>query len=140
MVAWTPALASLALLALPLLAAWRGPVALAAGRRRTTIVWQGVAIVGGALFLGLHLPALWAAVGAPQVHAYASVVWTLAGFHAVHVFVAMLIGGFTALRIHCGYVDAVRRLESRIAAAFWRYTVGIGVVTWALLHLFPRWT
>lgn len=139
-VAWTPALASLALLALPLLAAWRGPVALAGGRRRTAIVWQGVAIVGGALFLGLHLPALWAAVGAPQVHAYASVVWTLAGFHAVHVVVAMLIGGFTALRIHCGYVDAVRRLESRIAAAFWRYTVGIGVVTWALLHLFPRWT
>ena len=93
----------------------------------------------GAVLLAVHLPALWAAVGAPQVHAYASVVWTMAGFHAVHVIVAMLIGGFVALRIHCGHVDAVRCLESRIAAGFWRYVVGLGAVTWAVLHLFPRW-
>ena len=63
----------------------------------------------------------------------------MAGFHAVHVIVAMLIGGFVALRIHRGYVDAVRCLESRIAAGFWRYVVGLGAVTWAVLHLFPRW-
>ena len=137
--AWTPAVVSLAMLAAPLLAAWRAPAALRAGRTRAAIAWHVMAIAAGAVLLAVHLPALWAAVGAPQVHAYASVVWTMAGFHAVHVIVAMLIGGFVALRIHRGYVDAVRCLESRIAAGFWRYVVGLGAVTWAVLHLFPRW-
>ena len=137
--AGTPALVAFALLALPLLASWRAPVALAAGRLRVAIGWHVLALVGGALFLAHHLPAMWTAVGAPQAHAYGAVAWTLTGFHALHVIVALLVGGFTALRIHCGHVDAIRTLESRIAVAFWRYVVAIGVITLAVLHLFPRW-
>ncbi|MEN5061523.1 cytochrome c oxidase subunit I [Luteimonas sp. TWI1416] len=137
--AWTPTLAALAALAVPLLSAWAAPRALRAGHRGSAIAWHAAALVAGAGFLALHLPAIWQSTGAPQVHAYASVVWTLTGFHAVHVVVAMLIGGFVALRIHRGHVDAVRSLESRVAAGFWRYAVGQGVVVWGVLHLFPRW-
>ena len=37
------------------------------------------------------------AVGAPQRHAYGSVVWTLAGFQALHIAVAVLIAGFVSM-------------------------------------------
>jgi len=66
------------------------------------------------------------------------VVWTLAGFHALHVAVAALVGGFVALRIARGHVDAARPLETRIATGFWHYVVAQGAIAWAVLHLFPR--
>ncbi|MBX3725157.1 MAG: cytochrome c oxidase subunit I [Xanthomonadales bacterium] len=95
------------------------------------------AVLGGG-FLIAHGAALAAVVAAPQQHAYASVVWTLAGFHGVHVLVALLGSGFTWLRSRHGLVDAQRRLDARVAVALWRYTVGQGVVAWLVIHLFPR--
>ena len=92
----------------------------------------------GAGFIAAHWAALAGPVGAPQVHAYASVVWTLAGFHLVHVAVAVLASLFVAARLRHGYVTAARPLEARVAAALWRYTVAQGLITWAVIHLFPR--
>ncbi len=108
------------------------------GRTGIAAVLLLATLVPGIGFLALHLPLVAELVGAPSRHAYASVVWTLAGFHAVHVAVAMIIAGFVAARLRCGHVDAVRPLELRVAAAFWRYTVGQGVVAWAVIHLFPE--
>jgi len=92
----------------------------------------------GSMFLGLHAWALAGSVAAPQTHAYASLVWTLAGFHAVHAVVGILIAAFVWLRSARGYVDAVRNLEPRILAGFWRYMVGQGVIAWLVIHVFPR--
>ncbi len=87
-----------------------------------------------------HLGALAAVLAAPQQHAYASVVWTLAGFNAVHLLVAIAIAMFVWARSRCRLIDTERPLEPRIAAAMWRYCVAQGVITWAVIHLFPRWT
>jgi len=111
--------------------------ALRAGRGGTAMLWLLATLAPAVGFLALHLPLVSSLVGAPSGHAYASVVWTLAGFHAVHVGVAMLIAAFVAARLHRRHVDAARPLELRIAVAFWRYTVGQGVVMWAVIHLFP---
>jgi len=96
------------------------------------------AAAAGALFLGLHLPAVAAATAAPEAHAYASVVWTLAGFHAVHVGVAIVLGLYAAARLRRGLASAARPLEVRVAAAFWGYVAGQGAVTWGVVHLFPE--
>ncbi|MCD9028839.1 cytochrome c oxidase subunit I [Luteimonas sp. BDR2-5] len=120
-------------------AAGRVPVAVQAGRTRPAIAWSLLAIAAGLAFLVLHLGIVADAVTVPQQHAYASVVWTLAGFHAMHVVVAMLVGGFVALRLHRGYAHAGRMLEPRVATGLWRYTVGQGVIALAVLHLLPGW-
>ncbi|MGO1541643.1 MAG: cytochrome c oxidase subunit I [Luteimonas sp.] len=99
-----------------------------------------VSAVLGAGFITTHWLALAGPVGAPQEHAYASVVWVLAGFHMVHVAVAAMAALFVAARLRCGFVSAARPLEARVAAALWRYTVAQGLVTWAVIHLFPRVT
>ncbi|MET0327453.1 MAG: cbb3-type cytochrome c oxidase subunit I, partial [Luteimonas sp.] len=136
--AWTPMLIALGALLAAGVAAWRMPAVLRRGRTRAAIGWSVAAIAFGIVALAVQLPELARTVGVPQAHAYGSVVWTLAGFHAVHVVVALLIGGFVALRIHRGHVDGVRCLEARIATGFWRYVVAQGAIAWALLHLFPR--
>jgi cytochrome c oxidase subunit I+III len=58
----------------------------------------------------------------------------------VHVVVAMLAGGFAWARWLRGHADQERVLDARIADGLWRYALGQGVVTWAVLHLFPRLT
>ena len=143
--AWPPAGIGVGTLGMPLLAlallagcavaarwAWR-----ALARGGGVIGWLTAALLGAG-FIAAHWIALAGPVGAPQAHAYASVVWTLAGFHFVHVAVAVLASLFVAARIHRGYTSAARPLEARVVAALWRYTVAQGLAAWAVIHLFPR--
>ncbi|WP_081770027.1 cytochrome c oxidase subunit I [Luteimonas huabeiensis] len=135
---WGPPLLALALLgALAAAAAWAGR-AVRAPSPATIAAPHLAAAALGAAFVGAHAWALAGPVGAPQAHAYASVVWTLAGFQLVHVAIAALISLFVAARARAGFVRAERPLEARVAAGFWRYTVGIGAVAWIVIHLFPR--
>ncbi len=87
--------------------------------------------------VGVELPLLAVASGAPQAHAYASVVWTLAGFCAVHLLVAALLCVHVCARIGRRLVDAARPLEWRVAHAFLRYAVVQAAIGWAVIHLFP---
>ncbi len=98
--------------------------------------WALTALLGAA-FIAAHARAM-APTGAPGNHAYASVAWTLAGFHAAHVALAILFALFVAARLRQGLVSAGRPLEARITAALWRYTVAQGLLAWCVLHLFPR--
>jgi len=94
-------------------------------------------VILGVLFLVVHAITLVNDVGVPQTHAYHSVVWTLAGFHAVHVVVAVLaalFAWFDSLKA----LTSVRELNGRICAALWRYAVVQGVISMAIIHLFPR--
>ncbi|NLA68728.1 MAG: cytochrome c oxidase subunit I [Gammaproteobacteria bacterium] len=103
---------------------------------RAATAWVAATVLGA----GSIAAQAWAMApaGAPGRHAYASVAWTLAGFHAVHVLLAMLFAAFVAARLRRGLVTAARPLEARVAAGLWRYTVGQGLLAWAVLHLFPR--
>jgi cytochrome c oxidase subunit I+III len=85
----------------------------------------------------LYPPAVSELVGAPQAHAYASLVWMLVGFCVVHVAIAVLVCGFVLARVACGHVDATRPLEWRVASAFLRYTLAQAAIGWGVVHLFP---
>ena len=134
---WPAMLASLALL-LACAASTRF-AARALGRGHATQAATGwiITLASGAAFVAAHAWAM-AAPGAPGDHAYASVAWTLAGFHMVHVVLAMLFAAFVAARLRRGLVTAARPLEARVTAGLWRYTVAQGLLAWGVLHLFPR--
>jgi cytochrome c oxidase subunit I+III len=111
--------------------------ALQGGHRRRTLRLGALAALAAAAYLLAYPPAISTLVGAPQAHAYASVVWMLAGFCLVHVAVAVLMVGFALARIRRGYVDASRPLEWRIASAFLHYALAQAAIAWAVVHLFP---
>src|SRR5690606_11012941 len=131
----------LALAMLPL--AWLGgamaKAALAAGarRRRRVVVPAMVAAVAAVVFVAVHLSLLAGSPGAPQAHAYASVVWTLAGFCAVHLLLAALMCLQVCARIGRRLVEVARPLEWRVAHAYLRYAVVQAAIGWAVIHLFP---
>ncbi|KGO97521.1 hypothetical protein N791_08630, partial [Lysobacter defluvii IMMIB APB-9 = DSM 18482] len=109
-----------------------------AGQPRGLRLWLVLATAAGLGFVALQAWVLGDVAGDPRGHAYSSVVWTLAGFHWVHVAVAALVSAFVWARSAAGLVDAEKRLEPRIAAALWRYVAAQGLVAWAVIHVFPR--
>ncbi len=127
------------LLAVSWLAGAVASAALRAGfRRRRRVAIP--AIVAAAAALGsvlVHLPPLADAPGQPQAHAYASVVWTLAGFCALHLVLAAVLCLHVSARIGHRLVDAARPLEWRVAHAFLRYALVQAAIGWAVIHLFP---
>ncbi len=130
-------LAGFAALAIAALLAWLAGKALNAGRRLRSIKLAWLAVIAAGGYLLLYLPALSGAIGAPQAHAYVSVVWTVAGYCAVHIAVAMLLCGFVAARMACGHVDARRPLEWRVASTFLRYALAQAAIGWVVVELFP---
>ena len=112
--------------------------ALHRGARRASITAWCCAAALALAFVAVHGWSRAGPVGAPQVHAYAAVAWTLAGFHALHMLLSALFALYAAARTQRGHVTAARPLEARISAGLWRYSVGIGVIAWCVLHLFPR--
>jgi cytochrome c oxidase subunit I+III len=75
---------------------------------------------------------------APQEHAYASLVHTLIGFAALHSVVALLMAGFVWARSHTPWLSAKRPLALHVTALFWWFTVGVGAVAFAVVHVSPR--
>jgi cytochrome c oxidase subunit I+III len=131
--------AALALLAIAWVAGAAASAALRAGlrRRRRAAVPAIVAAVAVVAFSAIHLGLLSGSPGAPQAHAYASVVWTLAGFCALHLVVAAVLCLHVAARLGQRLVDATRPLEWRVAHAFLRYAIVQAAIGWAVVHLFP---
>ena len=96
-----------------------------------------VAAVAAAVFALVHLGMLSDVLGPPQAHAYASVVWTLAGFCALHLLVAAVLCLHVSARVGQRLVDVTRPLEWRVAHAFLRYALLQAAIGWAVIHLFP---
>ncbi|MGJ4731148.1 cytochrome ubiquinol oxidase subunit I, partial [Luteimonas sp. SDU101] len=127
------------LLALSWLAGAVAAAALRAGflRRRRVAAPAIVAAAAAAGFALVHLGMLSDVLGPPQAHAYASVVWTLAGFCALHLLVAAVLCLHVSARVGQRLVDATRPLEWRVAHAFLRYALLQAAIGWAVIHLFP---
>ena len=130
---------ALAMLALAWLGGAVANAALGAGarRRRRVVVPTLLAALGAIAFVAVHVSLLSESPGAPQAHAYASVVWTLAGFCALHLLLAAVMCLHVCARVGQRLVDASRPLEWRVAHAFLRYAVVQAAIGWAVIHLFP---
>jgi cytochrome c oxidase subunit I+III len=74
----------------------------------------------------------------PQTHAYASLVGAVTGFAGLHAIVAILMAAFVWLRSRQGLLDAERPASMKVVSLFWWFTVSVGVVASAVLHLSPR--
>jgi cytochrome c oxidase subunit I+III len=89
-----------------------------------------VALTAGVLAQG-QMPA-------PTAHAFAAVSASLAAFAALHLLLALIVGGFVLARIGAGFAGPARPLEPRIARNLWLYASTVGLLTLAVVQLFPR--
>jgi cytochrome c oxidase subunit I+III len=101
--------------------------------------WLSVAAALLAVFAATQVQVLVEYGQPPQTHAYASLLYVLVGYQGFHLLLALAMAAFVWLRSRQGRIDAVRARDYQIVAAFWHYTVALGLVGALLVHGFSRW-
>jgi cytochrome c oxidase subunit I+III len=144
---WPPAMVGepdllLPAIALPLLLAAGALIRLAVtALRRAAIgsfklaVWLGCAALIG--FAVLQLQWLFGSGLDPTAHAYPAIVWTIHGYHLLHVALALVMGLYVLVRFWAGRLAPGYDIDLRNSALFWYFTVLQGVVAMATVNLFP---
>lgn len=71
-------------------------------------------------------------------NAYGSVVWTLLGFHTVHVLTDFLDSGVLWILLFVGPVDEHRFIDLSENAMYWYFVVLAWIPVYAVIYLAPR--
>jgi cytochrome c oxidase subunit 3 len=71
-------------------------------------------------------------------NAYGSVVWTLLGFHTVHVLTDFLDSGVLTALLFVGPVDEHRFIDVSENAMYWYFVVLAWIPVYAVIYLAPR--
>jgi heme/copper-type cytochrome/quinol oxidase subunit 3 len=108
----------------------------AEGRRHRRYTLAALVLM--AIFLASLLQSLSEYGVPPQRHALASLVGTLSGFAGLHAAIALVMAAFAWMRSRRGLSDARRPAALQVVWLFWSFTVGVGVLTSAVVHLSPR--
>ena len=75
----------------------------------------------------------------PQEHAYASLFYTITGFHGVHVAAGILLLGYTLLRAARGHFTAEEHVGVSVTSLYWHFVDVVWLVILTSLYLSPRW-
>jgi heme/copper-type cytochrome/quinol oxidase subunit 3 len=76
----------------------------------------------------------------PTSNAYASLFYTITGFHGAHVAFGLLLLLFTLLRDVRGRIDPERPIPVKVASLYWHFVDAVWLVILTTLYLSPRWT
>jgi heme/copper-type cytochrome/quinol oxidase subunit 3 len=75
-----------------------------------------------------------------QTNAYGSLFFTITGFHGTHVFVGLLMIGFTLVRSLLGHFTAERHLQVTNIAMYWHFVDVVWLAVFTSLYLVPHLT
>ena len=107
------------------------------GNQRRLRVGITLSFVMGALFLALkyveysNLDYTWA------TNAYASIKWTIVGFHSAHVIALLLKTVVVGVLAFQGYFNAERNAGVQVNGVYWHFVVAIWIPLYATLYLAP---
>lgn len=119
---------------------WLAEKALERGRRAWYRAGTAAAIALGAGFLALQVMEYREKLKhftAPQ-HAYASLFYTITGFHGTHVAFGLLMLLWALLREVTGRLDPERPLAVKTVSLYWHFVDGVWLVILTSLYLSPR--
>jgi cytochrome c oxidase subunit III len=103
-----------------------------------TQLWMTVCIVFALAFNVVRFLEFGALNVRWDTNAYGSVVWTLLGFHTVHVLTDFLDSGVLAALLFVGPVDEHRFVDVSENAMYWYFVVLTWLPVYAVLYLAPR--
>ncbi|HET6518545.1 MAG TPA: cbb3-type cytochrome c oxidase subunit I, partial [Geminicoccaceae bacterium] len=133
---WAPIAALAALVASSGALAWAESGIRRGDRRRLALGLAAGAALGGA-YLVLQMLDMLGFGFAPRDHAYASLSYTLFGYQALHLGVALVMVGMALARAWRGDFAPDRHVAVRIAARFWHFSVVLWLIGFVLVYLSP---
>lgn len=132
-----PTLNTLILLASSVAIHW-GDRGIDRGDQQALKWWMTTGIGLGVLFVVLKVVEYAGVEYSPQDHAYASIVWTVVGYHTAHVIALILKTLVLAVLAWRGYFTRERRLGVQINGMYWHFVVGVWLPLYAMLYFAPR--
>ena len=112
------------------------------GRRALYRAGTVVTVLLGAAFLALQVTEYREKLRSmgPSEHAYASLFYTITGFHGTHVAFGLLLLLYTLLRDAFGRIDPERPIVIKVTSLYWHFVDAVWLVILTSLYLSPRWT
>jgi cytochrome c oxidase subunit III len=74
----------------------------------------------------------------PSEHAYASLFYTITGFHGAHVAFGLLLLAYTLLRDGFGRIDPERPIVVKVSSLYWHFVDAVWLVILMSLYISPR--
>ena len=127
----------LALLLLSCIPMHLGDRAAIALDRKGIVKWTGIAIGIGVVVLALYAGIFKGLHFRWDENAYGSITWVLVGLHWLHILIAALEGGLSAVWIAREGVDMKHAVDVRCSAVYWFWATGVAVVLYVVVFLGP---
>ncbi len=108
------------------------------GDRNGIVLGLGVGIALALVFLALKVVEYSGQSYTWRTNAYGSIVWTITGFHSIHVLAMLLKSAAIAVVAWQGYFDARRHVAVQGNALYWYFVVAAWAPLFATLYLSPR--
>lgn len=97
-----------------------------------------VALVLGLVFLSIQLVEYRHQTFSPATDAYASLFYTITGFHGAHVAVGLVMIAVVAIRASLGHFSETRHLAVTNVAMYWHFVDAVWLAVFTSLYLSPR--
>jgi cytochrome c oxidase subunit III len=102
-----------------------------------------LAVAASVLLAALTLPLRWWQFGrlgfAWNEHAYGSIVWTITGFHFMHVVSAVIGTAIVALLGMRGFFSSRQQIAVVVDTLYWYFVAAVWVPLYVVLYWSPRW-
>jgi len=109
------------------------------GRRAALNFWLVVTLLLGIAFLIIEAIEWGQKPFSPRTNAYASMFFTITGFHYAHVAVGLLMLVVVLLRNVAGHFHAHRHLAVENTALYWHFVGAVWIFVFLTFYITPRW-
>jgi cytochrome c oxidase subunit 3 len=117
--------------------AWACEACVKRRRLRWAVASMSVALLLGAIFVGIQLTEWCNHPYGPTAHLYGSLYFTITGFHMAHVVVGLAVLALLLLWTALGYFDDKRRLALTIGGLYWHFVDIVWLFIFTTLYLSP---
>jgi cytochrome c oxidase subunit 3 len=117
---------------------WWGERALRRGRKGTALLGLILGIVLGVIFVTLQLIEWFKKPFAIYSNSYASLYFTITGFHMTHVVGGLVVLVFITLWTALGYFDHQRHSAVSIGIIYWHFVDAVWLTVFFTLYITPR--
>jgi heme/copper-type cytochrome/quinol oxidase subunit 3 len=110
------------------------------GRRGAYRAWAALTLLLGASFLAALASEFHTKLeqASPQTHAYASLFYTITGFHGMHVVVGLTLIAWAMIQERTDRIDLTRPMIVKNVSLYWHFVDGVWLVVLTTLYLSPR--
>jgi cytochrome c oxidase subunit 3 len=106
-------------------------------QRNMAVLWMSIAILLGALFVGVQLKEWHDHPYGPSSHLYGSLYFTITGFHMLHVVAGLVVLVMLLAWTALGYFDNRRHTVLTIGGMYWHFVDIVWLFIFTTLYISP---